>query len=141
MKVFHTPPSPDLLVHHWNQLCVSPDYVLCPTSVLSTFVNSLTKYATQFWPQGSLRSSSFGRIVSNAHFNRLSSMLECTNSKVVYGGEKDLEGRIDPQGRPRGMEMTFFVLDKEYWDSDALLAEYVYSSRIAVCITVVLMIS
>jgi len=68
-------------------------------------------------------------------------MLECTNSKVVYGGEKDLEGRIDPQGRPRGMEMTFFVLDKEYWDSDALLAEYVYSSRIAVCITVVLMIS
>jgi len=44
----------------------------------------------------------------------------------VYGGEKDLEGRIDLQGRPRGMEMTFFVLDKEYWDGDALLAEYVH---------------
>jgi len=53
-------------------------------------------------------------------------MLERTNSKVVYGGGKDLEGRIDSQGRPRGMEMTFFTLDKEYWDGDALLAEYVY---------------
>jgi len=37
-----------------------------------------------------------------------------------------LEGRIDSQGRPRGIEMTFFILDKEYWDGDALLAEYVY---------------
>jgi len=53
-------------------------------------------------------------------------MLERTNSKVVYGGGKDLEGRIDSQGRPRGMEMTFFTLDKEYWDGDALLTEYVY---------------
>lgn len=107
------------------QLCVSPDYVLCPTSVLSTFINSLTKYAAQFWPEGSLKSSSFGRIVSNTHFNRLSSLLEHTNSKVVYGGGNDFEGTIDPQGRPRGMEMTFLTLDKEYWEDDALLAEYV----------------
>lgn len=109
-----------------GQLCVSPDYVLCPTSVLSTFINSLTKYAAQFWPEGSLKSSSFGRIVSNTHFNRLSSLLEHTNSKVVYGGGNDFEGTIDPQGRPRGMEMTFLTLDKEYWEDDALLAEELF---------------
>jgi len=43
----------------------------------------------------------------------------------VYGGGNDFEGTIDPQGRPRGMEMTFLTLDKEYWEDDALLAEYV----------------
>jgi len=107
------------------QICVSPDYVLCPTSVLSTFIMSLTKYACQFWPEGSLKSSSFGRIVSNMHSNRLSSLLERTNSEIVYGGERDLEGKIDPQGRPRGMGMTFFILDKEYWDDDVLMGEYV----------------
>jgi|GEM_PF-5218671 len=126
MKAFSALSSPSsAYVFSRIQICVSPDYVLCPTSVLSTFVTSLTKYAGQFWPEGSLKSSSFGRIVSNVHFNRLSSILEHTNSKIVYGGERDLEGRIDPQGRPRGMEMTFFILDKEYWDDDVLMGEYV----------------
>ena len=131
MKRFFTPSSPSFpYVYTLIQICVSPDYVLCPTSVLSTFITSLIKYAGQFWPEGSLKSSSFGRIVSNIHFNRLSSILKRTNSDIVYGGERDFEGRIDPQGRPRGIEMSFFILDKEYWNDDVLMGEYVEFLRL-----------
>lgn len=110
-----------------GQLCVSPDYILCPKSVVPTLIASLKKHAASFWPEGSsLKSSSFGRIVSNAHFNRLSSILERTRGKVVYGGGKDLDGSIDLAGRPRGLEMTILVLEKEYWDDDALLGEELF---------------
>ncbi len=48
----------------------------------------------------------------------------------MYGGGKDLEGNVDPAGRKRGLEMTFFVLDREHWADDALLSEYVVFSDI-----------
>lgn len=65
--------------------------------------------------------------MSNAHFSRLSSILQHTRAKVVYGGGGDLEGKIDPAGRPRGLELTILVLDREDWDGDALMNEWVIS--------------
>ncbi|KAJ3570930.1 hypothetical protein NP233_g4088 [Leucocoprinus birnbaumii] len=110
-----------------GQLCVTPDYVLCPSSVVPAFIESIKKHAAAFWPEGSsLKSASFGRIVSKAHFDRISSILERTRGKVVYGGGKDLDGTIDPSGRPRGIELTALVLEKQYWDDDALLGEELF---------------
>jgi len=99
---------------------------LCPKSVLDAFVASLIEHAKTFWPDGSLKSSSISRIVSNSHFSRLSSILERTKAKIVYGGGKDLEGTIDPAGRKRGLEMTIFVLDKEHSADDALMNEEIF---------------
>lgn len=98
---------------------------MCPKSVLDAFVASLIEHAKTFWPDGSLKSSSMSRIISNSHFSRLSSILERTKASVVYGGGKDLEGTIDPAGRKRGLETTIFVLDKEHSTDDALMNEYV----------------
>ncbi|KAF9446190.1 aldehyde dehydrogenase [Macrolepiota fuliginosa MF-IS2] len=109
-----------------GQLCVCPDHVLCPKSVLDAFINALNRHAKAFWPDGSLKSSSFGRIVSHVHFSRLSSILRNTNAKVVYGGGEDLEGTVDPAGRKRGLEMTIFVLDREHWEDDALMNEELF---------------
>lgn len=107
-----------------TKICVAPDYVLCPKSVLDAFVASLIEHAKTFWPDGSLKSS-VSRIISNSHFSRLSSILKRTKANIVYGGGKDLEGIIDPAGRKRGLEVTIFVLDKEHSADDALMNEYV----------------
>ncbi|KXN90231.1 Aldehyde dehydrogenase, dimeric NADP-preferring [Leucoagaricus sp. SymC.cos] len=108
-----------------GQICVSPDYVLCPKSVLDQFVKLLNDHAKSFWPESTLKSSSFGRIVSNAHFSRLTSILQSTRAKVISGGGRDFEGKIDPAGRPRGLELTIFLLEREHWDDDALMSEWV----------------
>lgn len=109
-----------------GQLCVSPDYILCPRSVLQQFISALSEHAKVFWPDGSLKSSSFGRIVSEAHFSRLSSHLQHTNAQIVYGGGKDPDGAIDPARRKRGLEFTAFVLDKQHWEDDVLLSEELF---------------
>ncbi|XP_006455963.1 hypothetical protein AGABI2DRAFT_195248 [Agaricus bisporus var. bisporus H97] len=104
-----------------GQLCVCPDYVLCPKSVLEAFKQSLVEHAKAFWPEGSLKSASFGRIISDLHYSRLSSMLQDTSAQVIYGGSKDFEGTVDPAKRKRGLELTILELDKEHWDDDTLM--------------------
>jgi hypothetical protein len=90
----------------------------------------LAKHAKSFWPEGSLKSASFGRIVSDTHYSRLSSILQNTHAQVVFGGGKDFEGTIDPSKRKYGLELTIFELDKEHWDNDALMNECVALSDV-----------
>ena len=89
--------------------------------MLEAFKQSLVEHAKAFWPEGSLKSASFGRIISDLHYSRLSSMLQDTSAQVIYGGSKDFEGTVDPAKRKRGLELTILELDKEHWDDDTLM--------------------
>jgi aldehyde dehydrogenase (NAD+) len=80
-----------------GQLCVSPDYVLIPPSALAAFVEGFKKAYASCYPNGSLKSDSYSRIINMQHFNRVKSLLERTQGKVLVGGGIDeQERRIEP---------------------------------------------
>lgn len=100
-----------------GQICVAPDYVLAEASVVQPLVDALKQNLEELYPEGVLASKSISRIVSDAHFARLKSLLSATKGKIVAGGNWDTE-----EGK-RGFEVTVVVDVK---DGDSLLSEYVF---------------
>lgn len=47
-----------------------------------------------FYPDGPLKSDSYSRIVSDAHFKRVKGLLDNTKGTVVLGGETDAAQRF-----------------------------------------------
>ncbi|EJD01021.1 NAD-aldehyde dehydrogenase [Fomitiporia mediterranea MF3/22] len=70
-----------------GQICVCPDYVLIPAEYQDKFVAELTKVLKSFYPDGALKSNSFARIVTNAHFKRIKGLLDETKGEIVIGGQ------------------------------------------------------
>lgn len=97
------------------QICVAPDYILIPRSSQDEFLAALKKHYTAFYPNGALASSSYGRIVSSAHWNRLKSLLDRTASEIVIGGGVDDKNGIEP------------TVVKNVKEGDSLMEEYVIS--------------
>lgn len=99
-----------------GQACVAADYVLAEKSIIPHLVEALKAAYYSFFPDegGALKSDSYGRIVSDLHFERLKGVLGRTNGRVVFGGNWD-EG----PGQ-RGFEPTIVVDVKP---GDALLQE------------------
>jgi len=80
-----------------GQLCVSPDYVLIPPSALAAFTEGLKKAYASCYPDGSLKSDSYARIINMQHFKRIKGLLDRTQGKVLMGGGIDEEERrIEP---------------------------------------------
>ena len=76
-----------------GQICVSPDYVLAERSIVPALVAALQATLKDFYPDGALNSSSYGRIVSDLHFERLKGLIGRTAGKVVAGGDMRAEER------------------------------------------------
>ncbi|UZJ52554.1 hypothetical protein CBS101457_001874 [Exobasidium rhododendri] len=75
-----------------GQTCIAPDYVLCTASVQDRFVEELKKAAAEFWPAttgGVVNSSSYGRIINEGHWKRISQMVANSKGTVILGGESD----------------------------------------------------
>ena len=75
-----------------GQICVSPDYVLIDEIVKSQFIESCKKWLQTFYNDNPKASDSFGRIVTDKHFERLNSYLENAktfNAKFEVGGQTD----------------------------------------------------
>ena len=83
-----------------GQICVSPDYVLIDESVKTEFISSCKKWLQTFYNNNPKASDSYGRIVTDKHFERLSSYLEnakTLNAKFEVGGETDSTSKyIEP---------------------------------------------
>lgn len=85
-----------------GQICVAPDYLIVPTSgnheILNKVVEALRQaYDSFFFDAPPLESTSYARIVSMSHFDRLSSLLTRTNGITVLGGKMDTERlKIEP---------------------------------------------
>jgi len=94
------------------QICISPDYILVPQGKQDDLIACLKQQISAFYPEGALNSPSFGRIVSDAHFNRLKGLLERTKGEVVFGGGTN---------EKLGMEPTIV---KNVTMDDALMEEY-----------------
>jgi aldehyde dehydrogenase (NAD+) len=75
-----------------GQTCIAPDYVLVEEERYEELVEKLGKYITEFFGKETQKSSSYGRIINERHFDRLSGIY--SESEVLLGGESDREDRF-----------------------------------------------
>lgn len=73
-----------------GQTCVAPDYVLTTPDVADTLITHLSDAIATFYGPDAAASPSFGKIVSDKHFERLTRLL---TGDIVIGGEHDAARR------------------------------------------------
>jgi aldehyde dehydrogenase (NAD+) len=98
-----------------GQICVAPDYILVQRDKQDELVKAFQKHYNAFFPKGALDSPSFGSIVSDSHYKRLTSLLSRTKGEVV------LQGRTD--AARRRLEPTIV---KDVAEGDSLLEEELF---------------
>lgn len=74
-----------------GQTCVAPDYVLVERSIETDFVEKLRDAITDFYGSEPRTSGSYGRIVSERHFDRLRGLM--AGGRVIVGGDVDRDDR------------------------------------------------
>jgi len=75
--------------HNVGQVCVSQNYILVDKEVMPSFVEELKKAKAEYYPNGAKASPDYGRIVNNRQWNRLKSMIDNSEGKIVMGGTMD----------------------------------------------------
>ena len=75
---------------------MSPDYVLVPSSKRAELLHSLEKYYHQFFPNGALQSPDWGKIINDAHHERLNKLLHSTRGSVHLGGKSSGPCKLEP---------------------------------------------
>jgi aldehyde dehydrogenase (NAD+) len=69
-----------------GQTCVAPDFVAVDRRAEGPLTEGLARQAERFFGEQPLHSPDFGRIVNNAHMQRLTGLLAATKGRVVAGG-------------------------------------------------------
>lgn len=96
-----------------GQTCIAPDYILVHSSVKEAFIEELKKCIVNFYGKDAKYSSSYGRIVNERHFARLTSILEADYQSIIYGGKTDATSKyIEPT-----------LLDLKYLDAASMKEE------------------
>ncbi|MED3897140.1 aldehyde dehydrogenase [Priestia aryabhattai] len=70
-----------------GQTCVAPDYILVQRNVKDELLSNLKEVVTNTYGEDVSQNLDFPHVVSEKHFDRLSSFL--TNGKIVFGGKTD----------------------------------------------------
>ncbi|RSX54382.1 aldehyde dehydrogenase [Bifidobacterium goeldii] len=80
-----------------GQTCVAPDYVLATADVAQKLAEKISEAVTRFFGADPRQSASFGRIVSERHFDRIAALLPSPDvpgsGRAVCGGETDRSER------------------------------------------------
>ena len=95
-----------------GQVCISQNYILIDEEVLSGFVRETEKAMKEFYPNGAKSSPDYGRIVNERQWQRLKSMIDNSNGKILLGGTMDEKERF--------MELTVIQVDDT---ADALMID------------------
>jgi aldehyde dehydrogenase (NAD+) len=96
-----------------GQTCVAPDYLLVDRRIKSALLDELKTAIGQLYGNDPAQSSDYARIVSDKHFDRLTTLLKDGN--VLIGGETDSTTRyIAPT-----------VLDQVAW-ADSVMQEEIF---------------
>lgn len=67
-----------------GQTCIAPDYLLVHQSVSEELLKEMVRVIESFYGEKTIESNDYGRIISEAHFERLVKYLN--DSKILYGG-------------------------------------------------------
>ncbi|KAF2886745.1 hypothetical protein ILUMI_19428, partial [Ignelater luminosus] len=71
-----------------GQICVTPDYLLCTKEIQEKFILVAEKVIKEWYTDDVMNSPDFTRIISNKHFERLSTFLINQNN-IAVGGKRD----------------------------------------------------
>ena len=77
-----------------GQICTSQNYLLVDKKLVPQVIQEFKNAYNEFYPKGAKNSTDFSRIVNDAHFQRLKSMLDNTKGKIVMGGTMDEKERF-----------------------------------------------
>ncbi|KAJ5504084.1 Aldehyde dehydrogenase NAD(P)-dependent [Penicillium fimorum] len=72
-----------------GQVCTSQNYLLVDKSLVPEVVQEFKNAYKEFYPQGAKGSPDYARIVNEASFARLKSMLDNTKGQILMGGTMD----------------------------------------------------
>lgn len=90
-----------------GQTCIAPDYLLVHERVKEQLISEMKTAVESFFGTDIQHNSDYGRIVNQAHFRRLTKLIERDQDKVIYGGHSDEADRyIAPT-----------LIDAESWDA------------------------
>lgn len=80
-----------------GQVCTSQNYLLVDKSLVPKVVEEFKKAYKEFFPKGAKESPDYARIINDAHYQRLKSMIDNSNGKILMGGSMDEKERfIEP---------------------------------------------
>ncbi|KAF5376651.1 hypothetical protein D9615_007812 [Tricholomella constricta] len=83
-------------INNAGQICVAPDYVVVLRDQQDELIAGLKSAYESFYPNGALNSTSYGRIVSDTHFERLKGQLKRTRGEVAFGGQTNEKRWFEP---------------------------------------------
>lgn len=70
-----------------GQTCIAPDYVLVEEAIRADFIQALQQKIIDFYTDSPQHSKDYGRIIHDAHWQRLVKLLD--NENIVIGGQSD----------------------------------------------------
>ena len=73
-----------------GQTCVAPDYLLVHKNAKQKLIAEIKKWIEQFYGQKPQDSGSYGRIISERHFDHLNEFLK--EGEIILGGQTDRAG-------------------------------------------------
>jgi aldehyde dehydrogenase (NAD+) len=97
-----------------GQTCVAPDYVLVAEAIADEFLADLGAAITEFYGDDVAASADYGRIVSERHFDRLSSLLDRGGyDEMVIGGAADRSTKFFPPTVLTGVDPDSALMSEE----------------------------
>ncbi|QAT43098.1 aldehyde dehydrogenase [Aminipila luticellarii] len=96
-----------------GQTCVAPDYVLVQEEAFEQLTVQMKKAVQKYYGKDIEKSSDYGRIIHEKHFNRIRALIEEDGENILFGGHYNAETRyIEPT-----------VLRADDWEDPAMQEE------------------
>ncbi|PCH42544.1 NAD-dependent aldehyde dehydrogenase [Wolfiporia cocos MD-104 SS10] len=77
-----------------GQICIAPDYILCPRGFQDTFVAAVQRAYNEFFPAEPPSPDNMSRMITQAHAERVKKLIEGTRGTIVFGGQADIAERF-----------------------------------------------
>lgn len=98
-----------------GQTCIAPDYILTLPSLVDELCEALIMAIKEFWSEDPSKSPDYSRIVNQNHWDRLNSLLDDSNAKIIKVGSSNREARyfsptlvINPSPQEKLMQEEVF---------------------------------
>ncbi|WP_369824266.1 aldehyde dehydrogenase [Sporosarcina sp. P3] len=80
-----------------GQTCIAPDYVLADVSIYDELIHEMKSAIRRFYGKDAQKSTDYGRIIADRHFDRLAKILDQDQAYIVEGGKTDATDKyIEP---------------------------------------------
>jgi len=80
-----------------GQVCLAPNYLFIQKDAEEKVINQIKKNIVKNYGEDAQKSESYGRIITEHHFNRIKKLIDSAKDRVVFGGRTDADDKyIEP---------------------------------------------